>query len=41
MYSERLNVIAEERDQALEKASKMATKVELLNEIIQVSVGEQ
>lgn len=34
MYAERVKYITKERDEGIEKANKLAAKVELLNEII-------
>lgn len=41
MYADRLEVCKSEREEAFAKAAQMATKVELLNDIIQVSILEQ
>lgn len=41
LFKERVQEITEERDQALLKANQLATKIELMNDIIQFSVQEQ
>lgn len=38
VYKDRVAEVTAERDQAIEKCNKLATKVELMNDIIQVSI---
>lgn len=41
LYRDRVTELTKERDQALEYSQKMKSKVEMLNDIIQVAVEEQ
>ena len=41
MYRDRLEELTKERDSALQTSKTLATKVELMNDIIQLTVQEQ